>query len=77
MSTLEEAAEIVSWKWKSSGKLLKVLLVLAIGTGLILLLGFLFSLLLPPVVILQESRILSGPIFGGQANRLWFIVKIP
>jgi hypothetical protein len=27
----------------------------------------LFSLLLPPVVILQESRILSGPIFGGQA----------
>ncbi len=28
---------------------------------------FLFSLLLPPVGILQESRILSGPIFGGQA----------
>ena len=42
MSALEEAAEIVSRKWKSSGKWLKVLLVLTIGTGLILLLGYLF-----------------------------------
>ncbi len=27
-----------------------------------------FSRLFPPVVILRESRISSGPIFGGQAN---------
>jgi len=29
---------------------------------------FLFSRLLPPVLILQESRISSGPIFGGQVK---------
>lgn len=46
MTALEEAAEIVSRKWKSSGKSLIVMLVLAIGTGLILLLGFLFSRLI-------------------------------
>jgi hypothetical protein len=26
--------------------------------------------MLPPVLILQESRIKGGPIFGGQANML-------
>lgn len=43
MSALDEAAEIASRKWKSSGSWYKVLLVLAISVGLILLLGFLLA----------------------------------
>jgi len=40
---------------------------------------FLLPLSFPPVVILQESRILSGPIFGGQANLpgVRFVAKPP
>lgn len=46
MSALEEAAEIVSRKWKSGDKWLKILLGIVIGAGLLFLAGWLFSKLI-------------------------------
>jgi flagellar biogenesis protein FliO len=46
MSALDEAAEIVSRKWKSGGEWFKVLLVLAAVTAFVLLLAYFCSKLL-------------------------------
>jgi len=66
MSALDEAAEIVSRKWKSSGECLKVLLVLAVVTAFVLVLGYFCSKL---VRLMMPGRINNRSLYFPRIRR--------